>query len=123
MRASVEQNNTVGSNWDSFTYRLLLAFLYPVTDKWKFNIFLDLMHQPFDNEFYNGATVGNIEGAPLLPQPNRYDKISILGMVSTYELLKGLDFGVHWYYIRDNSNITLYNYSRHIIGCQFAYRY
>ncbi len=123
VRASVEQNDTVGSNWDSFTYRLLLAVLYPITDKWKYNIFLDLMHQPYDNVFYNGTTIGNIQGAPLLPQPNRLDQILILGMQSTYELIPKLEFGVHWYYIRDNSNITLYNYSRHIVGCQFAYRY
>jgi hypothetical protein len=123
VRASVEQNDTVGNNWDSYTYRLLMAFLYPITDKWKYNIFLDLMHQPFSNDFYNGATIGNIQGAPLLPQPNRLDQILILGMMSTYEFLKGLEFGVHWYYIRDNSNIALYNYSRHIVGCQFAYHY
>lgn len=122
-RASVEQNDTAGSNWDSFTYRLLLTVLYPITDKWKYNIFLDLMNQPFDNVFYNGVTVGNVVGAPLLPQPARLDQILILGMMSSYEFLKGLEFGIHWYYIRDNSNISLYNYSRHIVGCQFAYRY
>jgi tetratricopeptide (TPR) repeat protein len=122
-RASLEHNNTTGNNWDSTTYRLLLAALWPITDKWKYNIFVDLMNQPFDNVFYNGVTVGNIVGAPLVPQPRRHDEILILGMQTTYELLKGLDFGVHWYYIRDNSNINLYNYSRHIVGCQFAYRY
>ena len=123
LRASVEQNNTVGSNWDSFTYRLLMAVLYPITERWKCNIFLDLMHQPFDNPFYNGTTVGNVEGAPLLPQPNRLDQILIFGLQTSYELIKGLDFNIHWYYIRDNSNITLYNYSRQIVGCQFTYRY
>ena len=30
---------------------------------------------------------------------------------------------IHWYFIRDNSNINLYNYSRHIAGGQLAYRY
>jgi tetratricopeptide (TPR) repeat protein len=115
-RASLEHNSTTGSNWDSNTYRLLLAALYPITEKWKYNIFLDLMNQPFDNIFYNGI----ISNAP---QPRRLDQILILGMQSTYEVIKGLEFGVHWYYIRDNSNIALYNYSRHIIGCQFNYYY
>ena len=85
--------------------------------------FLDIMNQPFDNIWYNGATVGNVAGAPLVTQPHRLDKILILGMQNTYEILKGLEFGVHWYYIRDRSNISLYNYSRHIVGCQFNYRY
>jgi tetratricopeptide (TPR) repeat protein len=122
-RISAEHNSTTGSNWDSSTYRFLLAFLWPITDKWKYNIFLDLMYQPFDHVFYNGATVDNIQGAPLLPQPKRLDKILIFGMANSYEFIKGWEFGVHWYYIRDNSNINLYNYSRHIVGCQFAYRY
>jgi tetratricopeptide (TPR) repeat protein len=122
-RASLEHNSTTGSNWDSTTYRLLLAALWPITEKFKCNIFIDLMNQPFDYTFYNGATVGNIAGAPLIPQPKRQDQIMILGTQVTYELLKGLDFGVHWYYIRDNSNIALYDYNRHIVGCQFAYRY
>lgn len=122
-RISYEHNATTGSNWDSSTYRLLLAFLWPITEKFKYNIFLDLALQPFDHVFFNGATVGNIQGAPLLPQPKRYDEILILGMQGTYEFLKGLEFGVHWYFIRDNSNVALYDYNRHIVGCQIGYRY
>lgn len=123
VRASIEHNATIGSNWDSTTYRLLTTLLYPITDKWKSSIFVDLMNQPFDHVFYNGATVDNVVGAPLLPQPKRLDQILMLGLQTSYEFVKGLEFGIHWYYIRDNSNITLYNYSRHIVGCQFAYRY
>jgi tetratricopeptide (TPR) repeat protein len=122
-RISYEHNATTGTNWDSSTYRLLLAVLYPVTDKFKCNVFLDLMLQPFDHVFYNGVTVGNIWGAPLVSQPKRYDQIMILGMQASYELYKGLEAGIHWYYIRDNSNIALYDYNRHIVGCQVGYRY
>jgi hypothetical protein len=122
-RTSVDHYATTGSNWDSTVYRLLLSALYPINDKWKYNIFLDLMSQPYDHMFFNGATFGNFIGTPLVPQPKRFDQILILGMVSSYEFLKGLEFGIHWYYIRDNSNISLYDYSRHIVGCQLAYRY
>ncbi len=123
VRASVEHNNTTGNNWDSTTYRLLTTLLYPITDKWKSSIFVDLMNQPFNNVFFNGVTFGNVVGAPLVPQPKRLDQIVILGMQTSYELLKDLEFGIHWYYIRDNSNVNLYNYKRQIVGCQFAYRY
>jgi tetratricopeptide (TPR) repeat protein len=116
-------NNTVGSNWDSASYNLLLSALFPITDKLKYNIFLDLTQQPFSKTFYNGATVGNILGAPLVPQPNRRDQILMFGMVGTYELFKGLEANIHWYFIRDNSNVNLYNYSRHIAGGQLTYRY
>jgi tetratricopeptide (TPR) repeat protein len=112
-RVSYEHDYTTGSNWDNSLYRLLLSALWPITDKLKYNIFIDLMLQPYEHPFFNGATFGD----------KRSDQIMIFGMQSTYEFLKGLEFGIHWYYIRDNCNIAIYNYSRHIVGCQFAYRY
>jgi len=116
-------NNTQGSNWDSNSYNLLLSLLWPISDKLKYNIFLDLTQQPFTHTWYNGATVDNIQGNPLVPQPKRRDQILMFGMQATYELFKGLEAGIHWYFLRDNSNIDLYNYSRHITGGQLAYRY
>jgi len=116
-------NNTTGNNWDSSSYNLLLALLWPITDKFKYSAFLDLTNQPFENTFYNGETVGNILGAPLISQPKRHDLIAMVGMQASYELFKGLEASIHWYFIRDNSNINLYNYSRHIAGGQLAYRY
>jgi tetratricopeptide (TPR) repeat protein len=123
VRGSIWHNTTSGSNWDSTSYDLLMSLMLPITDKFKYNIFLDLTDQPFDHTFYNGATVGNILGAPLLPQPKRLDQILMLGMQVTYELVKGLEANIHWYYIRDNSNVNLYNYKRFIAGGQIAYRY
>ena len=116
-------NNTKGDNWDSNSYNLYLSLLCPISDKLKYNMFLDLTQQPFTNTWYNGATVGNVQGAPLISQPKRRDQILMFGMQFTYELFKGMEAGVHWYFIRDNSNIDLYNYSRHIAGGQLAYRY
>lgn len=116
-------NNTKGSNWNSNSYNLLLSLLWPITEKLKYNMFLDLTQQPFANTWYNGAVVGNVQGAPLIPQPRRQDQILMFGVQATYELFKGMEAGVHWYFIRDNSNINLYNYSRHIAGGQLAYRY
>ena len=116
-------NQTTGNNWDSSSYNLLLALMWPITDKVKYNAFLDLTYQPYDHTFFSGATSGNIAGAPLLFQPKRLDQILMVGMQATYELFKGLEAGVHWYFIRDNSNINLYTYSRHIAGGQLSYRY
>jgi tetratricopeptide (TPR) repeat protein len=116
-------NNTTGNNWDSTSYNLLFSILYPINEKLRYNVFLDLTTQPYDNVFYNGTTVGNIIGAPLVPQPKRHDYIAMLGMQLTYELVKGLEASVHWYYIRDDSNVNIYTYSRHIAGGQLAYRY
>lgn len=116
-------NNTKGTNWDSNSYNLLLSLLWPITDKLKYNMFLDLTHQPFNNTWYNGAVVNNVMGAPLIPQPRRQDQILMFGVQATYELFKGMEAGIHCFFIRDNSNIYLYNYSRHIAGGQLTYRY
>lgn len=122
-RFSYEHTHTTGSNWDNSAYRLLLAALVPVTDKFKVNIFLDMMLQPYEHPFYNGITFGNFSDTPLVPNPKRLDRILIYGTNLTYEIIKSLEFGLHYYYIKDASNVLLYRYDRHILGCQFAYRY
>jgi tetratricopeptide (TPR) repeat protein len=122
-RVSYEHDFATGSNWTSSYYRLLLAALYPVTDRLKINAFVDLLYQPYDNLFISGATVGNIAGNPLILGPRRLDKIIIPGLQITYELKKGFEFNLHYFFTRDKSNINIYNYSRHIVGCQLGYRY
>jgi len=122
-RFSYEHDNTQGSNWNNSTYRWLLALLYPVTDKLKFNCFLDFYIQPFEHVFFNGATIDGFAGSPLLQQPRRFDKTLISGVQATYQIYKGLEFNVHYFYTRDNSNIALYDYNRHIVGCQLGYKY
>ena len=63
-------NNTKGDNWDSNSYNLLLSLLWPISDKLKYNMFLDLTQQPFNNTWYNGATVDNVQGVPRFPNPS-----------------------------------------------------
>jgi tetratricopeptide (TPR) repeat protein len=123
LRFSYEHDSTTGTNWDCNTFRMLLAVLYPVTDKLRFNAFLDMYLQPFEQTFYNGATVGNIAGNPLIPNPKRDDQVLITGVQVSYEIIKRVEFNVHYFFTRDKSNISLYNYSRNIFGCQLGFRY
>ena len=122
-RFSYDHDFTTGSNWDSSSYRLLFAALYPVTEKLKVNAFVDLNLQPYDNAFVDGTTVDNIPGNPLIQSPKRLDKVFITGLQISYELYKGLDFNVHYFFTRDDSNTAIYDYSRHIVGAQVGYRY
>lgn len=112
-RASYEHDFTSGSNWSSNSYRLFLMALYPVTPKFKVSTFVDLILQPYNHYFYDGVTYG----------PKRHDKILIYGAQATYDIYKGLEFNVHYYYVRDDSNTAIYDYDRHIVGCQLGYRY
>lgn len=104
-----------GKNWSSNSYRLFLAALYPVTSRLKASIFLDLILQPYENIFFDGQRANH--NSP------RNDKILIFGAQGTYNIYKGLEFNLHYYFVRDSSNIAIYDYNRHIFGGQLGYRY
>ncbi len=114
-RASYEHDYTYGGNWENSSYRLFLMALYPVTANFKVSTFIDLMMQPFNKEFYGGY--------PLQLYPKRHDKTFILGVNLSYNIYKGLEFNLHYYLIRDDSNNPIFDYIRHILGCQLGFRY
>lgn len=114
-RASYEHDYTYGGNWENSSYRLFFMALYPVTANFKVSTFIDLMLQPFDKEFYGGS--------PFQLYPKRRDKTFILGVNATYDIYKGLEFNLHYYLIRDDSNNPIFDYIRHILGGQIGFRY
>ena len=114
-RFSYEHDGTAGSNWDSSSYRLLLAALYPVNKWLKLNAFVDLVLQPYEHRWFNGD--------PLATFPKREDRILLTGLQATSEIYKGLEFNVHYFFVRDDCNVALYDYKRHIVGCQLGFRY
>ena len=110
-----ENDNTAGKNWDNSNYRFLAAVLYPVTDRVKVNTFLEYLIAPYTHRFFDGN--------PANVYPKRFDNILIFGAQASYNLYKGLDFNVHYFLVRAYSNINLYDYDRHIVGCQIGYNY
>jgi tetratricopeptide (TPR) repeat protein len=115
LRFTYEHFFTSGSNWENDTYRFSLSALYPFTDKFKVRGFMDLAFQPYTDNFYSGN--------PAVVNPKRDDTILMLGVEGTYNLWKGLEINAHYYFIRDSSNIAIYDYTRHIMGGQLGYRY
>ncbi len=114
-RGTFEHNWASGDNWSSNCYRFFFAGLYPVTSKLKTSLFVDFMLQPYVNDFTGSPQF--LSGSP------RNDKILILGAQATYTIYKGLEANIHYYFVRDASNVALYDYDRHIIGGQLGYRY
>ncbi len=104
-----------GTNWESSFYSLNLALLYPVTESLKLRGFVELALQPFDHHWTRGVADE--------AWPRRHDKIIIWGLDVTQTIYKGLEVNLHYYFARDNSNLPLYDYHRHIFGCQIGYRY
>ena len=114
-RFSYTHDFTAGSNWENNSYSLGLSSLYPINSGLRVRGFVDLTLQDYVHDFFNGN--------PFDMNPPRRDRILITGLEITKDIYKGLEFNAHYYFIRDNSNVSIYNYSRHIVGCQFAYRY
>jgi tetratricopeptide (TPR) repeat protein len=114
-RFTYERDQAGGRNWVNSNYRFLLAALYPVSSRLKVNAFVDIILQPYDNNFFDGN--------PLADNPRRNDRIYIFGTQVVYTIHKGLDFNVHYFFTKADSNIPLYQYDRHIVGCQLAYNY
>lgn len=114
-RFTYERDWTGGTNWDSNVYRFTLSALYPVTKGLKIKGSADFIVQPYDNIWFDGNRLAN--------HPKRDDLIFIGGVEVTQTIYKGLEINAHYYYIRDDSNIPLYNYYRHIVGVQLGYRY
>jgi tetratricopeptide (TPR) repeat protein len=117
-RIIYEHDFAQGSNWSNSAYRLFLLAFVPVTPRLKVSSFVDLILQPYDHQ-----NVAFNQFGVLVVNPKRRDKTLIYGINATYAVYKGLEFNVHYYLVRDNSNLALYDYYRHIIGCQFGYRY
>jgi tetratricopeptide (TPR) repeat protein len=115
LRFTYERDFASGDNWDSHAYRLNLAAFYPVTPRLTVRSFADLTFQPYTNVFFDGD--------PRTVDPKRNDTILTLGFEGIYTVWKGLEVNAHYYFIRDDSNIALYDYRRHIIGGQLGYRY
>ena len=54
-------------------------------------------------------------------EDKRLDQTIITGLQITYNIWKGLDVNVHYFYSRDKSNTSIYNYRRLIAGIQLAH--
>ena len=117
-RLVYEHDFAYGSNWSNSSYRLFLLAVIPVSPRLKISSFLDFIYQPYDH-----ANIAFGQFAQLVTNNKRLDKIMTYGIIGTYQVYKGLDFNVHYYFIRDNSNLALYDYHRHIVGCQLGFRY
>jgi len=103
-----------GSDYVNCLYRLLLAASYNPLERLNLKAGLELGIQPYDNNWVDGTTQS---------YPKRLDKMLLLRLDMTVGLYKGLEFNTHYYFETYDSNISLFTYNRHLVGCQLVYRY
>jgi hypothetical protein len=118
VRVIYEHDFAEGSNWENSNYRLVLAALIPITPRLKVTTFLDMSLQP-----YNFQNVSLNQFGVLVHNAKRRDKNLVYGVAGAYEIYKNVEFNLHYFLVRDDSNLALFNYWRHVVGCQIGYRY
>ncbi|MCL6621983.1 MAG: tetratricopeptide repeat protein [Syntrophobacterales bacterium] len=115
LRFNYDHVATSGDNWDRNAYRLTLGARYPVTSRLTLRGFGEISWQP-----YVHVWVGDNFAAI---NPRRRDTLYTVGAEASYRLWRGLEAVASWYFIRDDSNIALYDYRRHLVGLQLGYRH
>jgi Flp pilus assembly protein TadD len=101
---------TDGSNWENQGHRVSFAALLPLTKDMTMDLTADYYAQRFDNvNSFFGVT--------------RRDNTLVAGVGLSRALLEQLKAYGRYQYIRDDSNIDIYNYKRHTVELGLEYRF
>lgn len=110
LRYEYSKDSTDGVNWDNSGNRISTGILIPVTDK----INLTLSGDVFLQDYKNTHTAFNVE---------RRDKIYSGSAGLIWEMLKGLNLNLQYFYTRADSNIVFYDYKRNVCMVGIEYRF
>lgn len=99
-----------GSNWGNSGNRFNASLLSPVTKDLSVIINGDVFIQDYRN-------VNSYYGI------KRKDTTYLAGVALVYEILKGFTLNLQYVYMKDDSNITIYNYDRHLITAGAEYTF
>ena len=96
-----------GDNWTFNGHKVSLSILYPFFDRLKFNVYGEYFYQDFSNE----RTYWWI-GTPI----DRKDE-SYVGSVSlACQVIKGIDLIAQYTYLKNATNVDIYDYKRNIVS-------
>jgi tetratricopeptide (TPR) repeat protein len=104
-----DYENTRGANWDYNGHRIIASVLYPFGNGFGFRFNGDYYLQKYRN-------IHTLFGL------KRDDKILTLSPVLTYDM-NWATLQLQYAYVRANSNIGIYDYSRNIVGVGFEFSY
>lgn len=110
LRYEANRDDAKGANWRFFGNRITATLLYPFLKKFKINLTGDIFFQDFEKT----NTIFNIE---------RSDKIYSASSMLAYEFLKNAELQFRHTYVRDSSNITIYDYNRNMYSLGLEYKF
>lgn len=111
LRAEFDDNNAEGANWDYAGVKGSAGILYPfLNNRLKANVFGEYYHQQFKHVH---TTYG----------VKRRDDTLTAQASLTYTLLKPLDVSVGYAYIRDDSNIGVFDFKKNLYTMSIEFRF
>jgi len=104
------KEDTEGANWDYIGNRLSLSVSYPILEK----VTLQLYGEYFDQDFRNTHTIFGVK---------RKDRVYTGSIGLIWEFYRNTNLLLQYNYIRDDSNIPLYEYDRSLYTLGLEYRF
>lgn len=110
LRYDADKEWAKGNNWESFGNRMTTTLTAPIVDKLKMTLSASALFQKFSNTH----SVFNL---------HRSDTVYTVSSLLAYEFHKDWELQAQHTYIKDDSNIDVYSYSRNIssVGLQFKF--
>ncbi len=107
---SLNKETTDGNNWDYYGNRVTATLLVPVLKKLNVTISGDVFLQNFQNTH----TFFNVK---------RHDQVYTLSTLAAYKIYKESELQFQYTFVKDDSNISLYDYNRNIfsVGVQVKF--
>jgi len=109
-RYTVIKDWTEGKNWEYLGHKIGASALYPFWDKFRLSLSGEVFLQNFDNTH-------------TIYQKKREDQTYTVGTMFTYEIIKNLELQVRYTYVKEESNLDIYDYNRHIVSTGLQYKY
>ncbi len=106
----INKEDTEGINWEYLGNRFTASLLYPFLEKFKLSLAGDAFLQNFDNS----NTIFNVK---------RHDKVFTASSMLAYNFWKAAELQFRYTYIKDHSNIAIYDYDRSIYSLGVEYKF
>ncbi|MCM8774861.1 MAG: tetratricopeptide repeat protein [Candidatus Omnitrophica bacterium] len=110
LRYSAGKDWTHGNNWENFGNRFSLGWLVPFWKRFKASANAEFYTQEYDHThsfFFQ----------------QRRDKTYSLSSLLSYEFLKNTELQFQYTYINSQSNVSIYDYSRHVLSSAVQYKF
>jgi Tfp pilus assembly protein PilF len=102
-RYEINREDAQGANWSYLGNKAAVGCLYPFTDAWKASAGLEVYLQDYDNS----NTAFN---------EKRKDTTTTLTVQALYALTKSIDAHLQYVYMKDDSTIDVYAFTKYLVG-------